>query len=144
MLKLAVKTLISCVLATAFLLYSLYYIILFGKHYVSVLIFLVFILTILLTLWAINSNNKLWLRISSLIFILILFFDFPTEFKQLRQQRLEERKSQMLKDDCIEDYICSEGLTINVNGRMIIVNKQSCIENKGRWNETRKECNFRE
>lgn len=144
MLKLAVKTLLCCVLSTIFLLYSMYYIIFFGKHYVSLFIFLVLILTILLTIKVINSNKNLLLRVSLLIFILILFFDFPTEFKQLRKQRLEDHRIQMLKDDCIEDYICVEGLTINANGRMITVNKQSCIENKGCWNETRKECNFRE
>lgn len=47
------------------------------------------------------------------------------------------------KDVCLDSGICKEGFVLNTEeGQQIIVNKQSCIKNKGIWNDKKKFCNF--
>ena len=47
-------------------------------------------------------------------------------------------------DFCLDTAICAEGLTINVEGKMITVSRQSCAELGGVWSEERKECDLRD
>lgn len=43
-------------------------------------------------------------------------------------------------DYCLEDGDCKEGRQIMRDGKMIIINEQSCIEHNWKWNKHRKEC----
>ena len=66
-----------------------------------------------------------------IIFLLwILFNQFP--FIQ----------SAFKKDLCLDIGYCKEGLTINIEGKQITVNKETCIENKGHWIEDKHCCRF--
>ena len=51
-------------------------------------------------------------------------------------------------DFCLDTAICAEGLTINVEGKMITISRtisrQSCAELGGVWSEERKECDLRD
>ena len=45
---------------------------------------------------------------------------------------------------CYENGVCKEGLTLKMkNNKEFVVNKDSCIEHKGKWREKEKECLFR-
>ena len=47
------------------------------------------------------------------------------------------------KTECIEDGNCKEGLSIKVgNNKLIVINKDTCIENNGKWYEDSKLCRF--
>ncbi|MBE7703789.1 MAG: hypothetical protein E7Z89_07055 [Cyanobacteria bacterium SIG28] len=45
-------------------------------------------------------------------------------------------------DACMDVGYCKEGLPLNIEGKKITVNKQTCIENDGKWLEDRKVCKF--
>ena len=45
-------------------------------------------------------------------------------------------------DGCMDVGYCKEGLPLNIEGKKITVNKQTCIENDGKWLEDRKVCKF--
>lgn len=45
---------------------------------------------------------------------------------------------------CYETGACQEGLTLKVkNNEEFVVNKNTCIEHKGKWREEHKECLFK-
>ena len=46
-------------------------------------------------------------------------------------------------DSCLDSGYCKEGLPLNIEGKKITVNKQTCLENNGKWIEDRKVCQFR-
>ena len=46
-------------------------------------------------------------------------------------------------DGCMDVGYCKEGLLLNVGNKKITVNKQTCIENDGKWLEDRKVCQFK-
>ena len=46
-------------------------------------------------------------------------------------------------DGCMDVGYCKEGLPLNIGNKKIIVNKQTCFENEGKWLEDRKVCKFR-
>lgn len=46
-------------------------------------------------------------------------------------------------DGCMEVGYCKEGLPLNIEGKKITVNKQTCLENDGKWLEKRKVCQFK-
>ena len=45
-------------------------------------------------------------------------------------------------DGCMDVGYCKEGLPLNIEGKKITVNKQTCLENDGKWLEGRKVCKF--
>ena len=45
-------------------------------------------------------------------------------------------------DGCMDVGYCKEGLPLNIEGKKITVNKQTCLENDGKWLEDRKVCKF--
>ena len=45
-------------------------------------------------------------------------------------------------DGCMDVGYCKEGLPLNIEGKKITVNKQTCLENDGKWLEDRKACKF--
>ena len=46
-------------------------------------------------------------------------------------------------DACMDTGTCKEGLSLNINGRQIIVNEKTCTEENGTWTEKRKTCQFK-
>ena len=46
-------------------------------------------------------------------------------------------------DGCTDVGYCKEGLPLNIEGKKITVNKQTCLENDGKWIEDRKVCQFK-
>ena len=47
-------------------------------------------------------------------------------------------------DGCLDDGYCKEGLILhNEDGKEFVLNKNTCLENKGKWIEDAKSCNFR-
>ena len=46
-------------------------------------------------------------------------------------------------DGCMDVGYCKEGLPLNIEGKNITINKQTCLENDGKWYEDRKACQFR-
>jgi len=47
-------------------------------------------------------------------------------------------------DGCADDGYCKEGLILhNEDGKEFVLNKNTCLENKGKWIEDAKSCNFR-
>ena len=46
-------------------------------------------------------------------------------------------------DGCMDVGYCKEGLSLNIEGKKITVNKQTCLENDGKWIEDRKVCQFK-
>lgn len=47
------------------------------------------------------------------------------------------------QDACLDSAYCKEGLPLNIEGKKIIVNEQTCLENNGIWYPNKKACNFR-
>jgi len=45
-------------------------------------------------------------------------------------------------DGCMDVGYCKKGLPLNIEGKKITVNKQTCLENDGKWLEGRKVCKF--
>ena len=45
-------------------------------------------------------------------------------------------------DGCMDVGYCKEGLPLNIEDKKITVNKQTCLENDGKWLEDRKVCKF--
>ena len=45
-------------------------------------------------------------------------------------------------DGCMDVGYCKEGLPLNIDNKKIIINKQPCLENDGKWLEDRKVCKF--
>lgn len=46
-------------------------------------------------------------------------------------------------DGCMDIGYCKEGLPLSIEGKKITVNKQTCLENDGKWIEDRKVCQFK-
>lgn len=46
-------------------------------------------------------------------------------------------------DTCLDISFCKEGLPLNIDGKKITVNKQTCIENNGIWYSDKKICHFK-
>ena len=47
-------------------------------------------------------------------------------------------------DGCLDDGYCKEGLILhNEDGKEFVLNKNTCLENKGKWIKDAKSCNFR-
>ena len=46
-------------------------------------------------------------------------------------------------DSCVDSGYCKEGLPLNIEGKKITVNKQTCLENDGKWIEDRRVCQFK-
>ena len=46
-------------------------------------------------------------------------------------------------DGCMDVGYCKEGLPLNIGNKKVIVNKQTCLENDGRWYDNRRVCQFR-
>ena len=46
-------------------------------------------------------------------------------------------------DGCMDVGYFKEGLPLNIEGKKITVNKQTCLENNGKWLEDRKVCQFK-
>ena len=46
-------------------------------------------------------------------------------------------------DGCMDVGYCKEGLPLNIGHKKVIVNKQTCLENDGRWYDNRRVCQFR-
>lgn len=46
-------------------------------------------------------------------------------------------------DTCLDIGFCKEGLPLNIEGKKVIVNKQTCIENNGIWYSDKKVCHFK-
>lgn len=46
-------------------------------------------------------------------------------------------------DGCMDIGYCKEGLPLSIEGKKITVNKQTCLENNGKWIEDRKVCQFK-
>ena len=46
-------------------------------------------------------------------------------------------------DSCLDSGYCKEGLPLNIERKKITVNKQTCLENDGKWIEDRKVCQFK-
>lgn len=46
-------------------------------------------------------------------------------------------------DGCMDIGYCKEGLTLSIEGKKITVNKQTCLENNGKWYDNRKSCQFK-
>lgn len=47
------------------------------------------------------------------------------------------------KDACLDTGYCKEGLFLNLNGKRVMVNEQSCIENNGKWLSVENICQFK-
>ena len=46
-------------------------------------------------------------------------------------------------DSCLDSGYCKEGLPLNIEGKKITVNKQTCLEKDGKWIEDRNVCQFK-
>ena len=46
------------------------------------------------------------------------------------------------KDACLDSGYCKEELSLNINGKTILINEQTCIENNGEWLSIKKVCQF--
>lgn len=47
------------------------------------------------------------------------------------------------QDACLDSAYCKEGLPLNIEGKKIIVNEQTCLENNGIWYPDKKVCRFK-
>lgn len=47
------------------------------------------------------------------------------------------------QDACLDSGYCKEGLPLNIEGKKIIVNEQTCLENNGIWYSNKKVCHFK-
>ncbi len=47
------------------------------------------------------------------------------------------------QDTCLDISVCKEGLPLNIEGKKIIINKQTCKENNGTWHPDKKVCHFK-
>lgn len=47
------------------------------------------------------------------------------------------------QDTCLDISICKEGLPLNVEGKKITINEQTCKENEGIWYSDKKVCRFK-
>lgn len=47
------------------------------------------------------------------------------------------------QDICLDSGYCKEGLLLNVNGKSISVNEQSCRKNNGVWIQDKRFCQFK-
>lgn len=45
-------------------------------------------------------------------------------------------------DACLDSSYCKEGLPLNIEGKQITVNEQTCKENNGIWYPDKKACRF--
>ena len=45
-------------------------------------------------------------------------------------------------DGCMDIGYCKEGLSLNIGNKKITVNKQTCLENDGKWLSIKKVCQF--
>lgn len=45
-------------------------------------------------------------------------------------------------DVCLDSGYCKEGLALNINGKAILINEQTCIKNNGKWFSIKKVCQF--
>ena len=45
-------------------------------------------------------------------------------------------------DICIDSGICKKGLALNTENGKIIISEESCLENKGKWQEEKEICSF--
>lgn len=46
-------------------------------------------------------------------------------------------------DACLDSGYCKEGLPLNVQGKEIIINEQTCKDNNGMWHSDKKACQFK-
>ena len=46
------------------------------------------------------------------------------------------------KDACLDSGYCKEELSLNINGKTILINEQTCIENDGKWLSAKRICKF--
>ena len=44
------------------------------------------------------------------------------------------------KDACLDSGYCKEELSLNINGKTILINEQTCIENNGKWLSSKQVC----
>lgn len=47
------------------------------------------------------------------------------------------------QDACLDSGYCKKGLPLNIEGKKIIVNEQTCKENNGIWYQDKKVCHFK-
>ena len=47
------------------------------------------------------------------------------------------------QDACLDSAYCKEGLPLNIEGKKIIVNEQTCKEYNGIWYSDKKACHFK-
>lgn len=47
------------------------------------------------------------------------------------------------QDACLDSGYCKEELQLNIEGKKIIVNEQTCNENNGTWHPDKKVCHFK-
>ena len=46
------------------------------------------------------------------------------------------------KDVCLDSGYCKEGLSLNINGKTVLIYEQTCIENNGKWLSAKRVCKF--
>ncbi len=78
-----------------------------------------------------------------LIFDIIVEIDVKDQNMQNASFK-EKIKRFMDIDSCADDGYCKEGIIVHdKNGKPYLLNKNTCIENNGKWNDETKYCNFR-
>ena len=68
---------------------------------------------------------------------LICFVAFCLLFASTNKKHLDS-------DICLDTGYCAYGLSLNVDGKQIVINKTSCIKNNGIWQENKKLCIFKD
>lgn len=79
--------------------------------------------------------NKIGYRqvIVTIILIFIIFFTYLFIKSYIYDDR----------DACLDSGICKKGLKVIINKQEIIIDKGTCIINKGQWREQYNDCWFR-
>ncbi len=140
MLKIILKTLMYCVSITVCFLYWLYHAMFWGKHTVSLLTFLMFLLVMGVVIWATISSQKFLVRIFVFVTILILFFILPVELKKLYPQALENIRIKDIEENCMEFHSCAEGYKILYDNEEVVINRETCLKYGWEWYEQSKTC----
>lgn len=79
---------------------------------------------------------KLFEKILNIIIILGIIFIFSL-FILLHRYLTDD------VDTCLDISFCKEGLSLNIEGKKIVVSEQTCKENNGTWYPDKKNCYFK-
>ena len=72
--------------------------------------------------------------------VILLFFIVPILIFELIDKILYPGVDGKWQRECIEDNHCKEGLTRYIDGKLIVISKETCLENHLIWLEDRSMC----